>query len=162
VLMLFNQPFKALADNNEETLMKSATFVSFVALALLLGAPWLCAQPNGQGPQKITVDVPIDFMVGQLMFPAGNYTVKPLGNRTFRLQADRGRESVKFATEPISTPWHPGPARLIFSKENAHYQLRELWMNSTIGARILGPQVKQVRPVRESRVEVPASCTACN
>ena len=57
--------------------MKSATFVSGVALALLLVAPSLGAQPHGQGLPKITVDVPFDFMVGQVMFPAGNYVVKP-------------------------------------------------------------------------------------
>jgi hypothetical protein len=157
----FNRPFKTVVDSSEETSMKSATFVSCVALALILTAPWLSAQPNGQAPPKITVDVPFDFMVGHVMFPAGHYTVKPTGNRTFYLRAGRGRESVKFATGPISTPSHPG-ARLIFLQENRHYQLRELWMNSAIGAKIPGPQVEELRNVRESRVEVPASCTACN
>jgi hypothetical protein len=140
--------------------MKSATFVSCVALALTLTAPWLSAQPNGQAPPEIIVDVPFDFMVGRVMFPAGHYTVKPTGNRTFYLRAGRGIESVEFATEPVSTPSHPG-ARLIFLQENRHYQLRELWINSAIGAKIPGPQAEELRSVRESRVEVPASCTAC-
>jgi hypothetical protein len=142
--------------------MKSAAFASRVALGLLLISPWLNAQPNGQAPPKITVDVPFDFMVGHLMFPAGHYTVKPVGSRTFHLQATGGRASVTFATGPISTPSPAGATRLIFLQENRHYQLRELWMNSAIGARIPGPQAKQLRTVGESRVEVPASCTACN
>jgi len=142
--------------------MKSAAFASRVALGLLLISPWLNAQPNRQASPNITVDVPFDFVVGQVMFPAGHYTVKPVGSRTFHLQAPRGRASVTFATGPISTPSPAGATRVIFLRENQHYQLRELWMNSAIGARIPGPQAEQLRTVGESRVEVPASCTACN
>jgi hypothetical protein len=141
--------------------MKPITFVSGAALALILMAPWLRAQSNQQATPKITVDVPFDFMVGHVMFPAGHYTVKPAGNRTFYLRAGRGREYVKFTARPISTPSNPG-ARLIFLEENSHYRLRELWMNSATGEGIPGLPVEELRNVRESRVEVPASCTACN
>ena len=141
--------------------MKTPALVSCVALALILTAPWLSAQPKGQASPVIVVDVPFDFMVGQVMFPGGHYIVTPTGNRTFYLRAGRGRESVKFHTVPVSTPSQPG-ARLIFLQENRHYQLRELWMNSAIGAKIPGPQGEELRSVHGSRVEVPASCTACN
>jgi hypothetical protein len=50
--------------------MKTPALASCVALALILTAPWLSAQPNGQAPPEIMVDVPFDFMVGQVMFPA--------------------------------------------------------------------------------------------
>jgi hypothetical protein len=140
--------------------MKSASIVSCVALVLLT-IPWLYAQPKGQSP-KITVDVPFDFMIGQAMFPAGHYVVKPVGTRAFRLQATRGRTSLKFATGPISAASPAGATRLIFRQENRHYQLRELWMNSDTGARIPGPQVEQLRTASESRVEVQAICTGCN
>jgi hypothetical protein len=142
--------------------MQSAAFASRVAIGLLLISPWLNAQPNGQVPPSITVDVPFDFMVGHVMFPAGHYTVKPVGSRNFHLQATHGRAGVTFATGPISTPSPAGATRLIFLSENRHYQLRELWMNSVIGARIPGPKLEQLRTLGESRVEVPASCTACN
>jgi hypothetical protein len=142
--------------------MKSAPFASPVALALLLTVPWLAAQPNGQAPSQITVDVPFDFMVGHAMFPAGHYIVKPVGSRAFRLQATHGRTSLKFATRLISTASPVGATRLIFLQENRHYQLREVWMNSNTGARIPGPQVEQLRPASASRIEVPAICTGCN
>ena len=141
--------------------MKSATLVSFVALALTLGTPCLAAPPNGQGPQEITVNVPVDFMVGRIMFPAGNYIVKAVGDRTFRLRAGRGRESVKFVTESIRTPWHPSTASLVFSKENGHYRLRELWMDAAIGEKIPGALALPLRTIGDSRLEVPAKCTVC-
>ena len=158
----FTRLSKSLADNERgDIAMKSATFASCVALALLLVAPLLGAQPNGQGPPKIRVDVPFDFMVGQVMFPAGNYTLRPLQNRIFYLQASHGRESLSIATRPIRTALHPRTASLIFAEENGHYHLRELWMNSVIGVEVPGPRAEQPRTVRESRVEVPASCTTC-
>ena len=141
--------------------MKSATSVSCVTLALLLIAPLLGAQTRRPDPAKITVDVPFDFMVDQVMFPAGNYTVRPLQDRTFHLQAGNGLESVSIATEPIHTALHPRTARLIFAEQNGHYHLRELWMNSAIGVEVPGPRLEQLRAVHESSVEVPASCTSC-
>jgi hypothetical protein len=140
--------------------MKSATFVSGVAAALLLAGPWLGAQPNGQSPPKITVDVPIDFMVGHSMFPSGNYTVKPR-DRAFYLQATHGRESARIVTKPILTSVHPDTARLIFAEENGHYYLREIWMSPAIGAKVLRPETEQLRTVGESRLEVPAVCPTC-
>jgi hypothetical protein len=131
---------------------------SCVALALLLIAPQVGAQTNAQAPAKVIVDVPFDFMIGRVMFPAGRYTIKRLTNRNVYLQASRGRASVRIATTPIHTSSPAGTTRLIFHKENRHYQLRELWMNSAIGAMIPEPQVEQLRTIRESRVEVPAIC----
>lgn len=150
------------AQLRDETPMKSASFASCAVLVLLLAVPWLGAQSKWQASAKITVDVPFDFMIGQAMFPTGNYIITPVGNRTFRLQATHGRASVKFATRPTSIAPHPDTTRLIFLQENRHYQLRELWMNADTGARIPGPQVEQLRDSRESRVEVPAICTGCN
>jgi hypothetical protein len=141
--------------------MKTATLVSCLVLALLLALPQLGAQTRVQSPPRITVDVPFDFMVKQVMFPAGNYSVGLLGTRTFRLQASHGLESVKFATEPIDTVLHAGTARLIFAQENGHYCLRELWMNSELGANLPGPRVEQLRTVGRSRVAVPAICATC-
>jgi hypothetical protein len=140
--------------------MKVATFASCVAIVLLVTVAWPGAQPNGQAPPKITVDVPFDFMVGHVMFPAGHYVVKAVGHRSFHLQASHGRASVEFVTGPIRTPSPPRTTRLVFLQENRHYQLRELWMNSASGLMIPGSQ--QLRTVRESRIEVPAICTGCN
>lgn len=141
--------------------MKSSTFVLCVALALFSATPQLGAQAREQVPQGIMVDVPFDFMVEQVMFPAGSYTGRLMRNRTFYLQADHGRESVSIATESIRTASPPRTARLIFAEENGHYHLRELWMNSATGAEVPRPRVEKLRTVRGSRVEVPASCTTC-
>jgi hypothetical protein len=141
--------------------MKSPTFVSCLALALVLVAPRLGAQTNAQGSPKIKADVPFDFMVGQVMFPAGNYAVKRLQNRTFFLQATHGRAGVSIATKPIRTELHPRTPRLIFLQENGHYHLRELWMNSAIGTEVPEPRLAQLSTIGGSRVEILATCRTC-
>jgi hypothetical protein len=141
--------------------MKSAAFVSCLALALLLVAPCLGAQPDAQESPKIGVDVPFDFMVGQVMFPAGSYTIKSLQSRIVYLHASRGRESVSIAMKPLHTALHPNTPRLIFAEENGHYHLRELWMNSAIGIEVPAPRVAQLTAARRASVEVPATCITC-
>jgi hypothetical protein len=141
--------------------MKPATFSSYVVLALVLTATCLRAQSNAQASPKVMVDVPFDFMIERVMFPAGHYTIKPLANHKFRLQADRGRASVRIATKPIRSASATAATSLVFYKENGHYQLHELWMNST-GTLVPESQAGQLGNVRESRVEVPAICVDCN
>jgi hypothetical protein len=141
--------------------MKS--LVSCLTLALLLAVPSSGAQTRELAAQEVTVEVPFDFMVRQVMFPAGNYTIKPLQNRTFYLKATLGRESVSVATEPIPSA-DPHSAGLIFDEHDGHYHLRELWMDSMIGVEVPEPRGEQLRLVRFSgpRAEVlPVSCTTC-
>jgi hypothetical protein len=139
--------------------MKLARFVSCAVLALLLMAP-LGAQTRGQAPQ-LTAEVPFDFMVKRVMFPAGNYLITLAGDGNVYLRASHGRESLGVAAEPIQGVSHSRTARLIFAEENRHYYLRELWMNSTMGREVPGPPMVELRTVRASRLEVRASCTTC-
>jgi hypothetical protein len=141
--------------------MKS--LVSCLTLALLLAVPSSGAQTRELAAQEVTVEVPFDFMVRQVMFPAGNYTIKPLQNRTFYLKATLGRESVSVATEPIPSA-DPHSAGLIFDEHDGHYHLRELWMDSMIGVEVPEPRGEQLRLVRFSGTPaevLPASCTTC-
>jgi hypothetical protein len=142
--------------------MKSARFVSCAVLALVLIGPF-GTQARGQAGQRITAEVPFDFMVKQVMFPAGTYVVTLAADaRTLYLRASHGRESMSVVAEPIRTGSRSRTARLIFAEESGHYHLRELWMNSTIGRQLPGPPMAELRTVRASRLEVrAASCTSC-
>jgi len=142
--------------------MKSARFVSCAVLALVLIGPF-GAPAHGQANQRITAVVPFDFMVKQVMFPAGTYVVTLAGDdQTLYLRASHGRESMSIVAEPIRTASRSGAARLIFATENGHYHLRELWMNSTTGRQLSGPPMVELRTVHASRLEVrAASCTNC-
>jgi hypothetical protein len=140
--------------------MKTARLVACAVLGLVLMAP-LGAQTRGQAAPRLTAEVPFDFMVKRIMFPAGNYVVTLAGDRTVYVRASHGQESMSLAAEPIRTESHSRTARLIFSEENGHYQLRELWMNSTTGRTVSGPPMVELHNVHATRLEVRASCTTC-
>jgi len=140
--------------------MKTARLVACAVLVLVLLAP-LGAQTHGQAAPRLTAEVPFDFMVQRVMFPAGDYVVTLAGDRTVHLRASHGRESVSVAAAPIRTESHSRTARLIFAEENGHYQLRELWLNSTTGRSVSGPPTVELHNVHATRLEVRASCTTC-
>jgi len=142
--------------------MKSARFVSCAVLALFLMGPF-GASAHGQAGQRITAEVPFDFMVKQVMFPAGTYVVTLAGDdRTVYLRASHGRESMSVSAQPIQTVSRPRSARLIFAAENGHYHLCQLWMSPTIGREVPGPPMIALRTVHASRLEVrAASCASC-
>ncbi|HXW89105.1 MAG TPA: hypothetical protein VEK33_01025 [Terriglobales bacterium] len=139
--------------------MKSVGSVSCAILALLLMAP--LGAEAGPALERLTAEVPFDFMVKQVMFPSGKYLITLGQDRNIYLRARNGRESVSITAEPIRAASHSRSARLVFAEENGHYHLRELWMNSTTGREVPGPPMVQVRTIRAARVEVPASCTTC-
>jgi hypothetical protein len=140
--------------------MKTARSLASAVLLLVVTAS-LGAQTGGQAAPRLTAEVPFDFMVKQVMFPAGNYVLTLAGNRTVYLRASHGRESMSIVAEPIRTESHSRRARLIFSEENGHYQLRELWMNSTTGRTVSGPPRAELENVHAARLVVRASCRTC-
>ena len=140
--------------------MKKARLVSCAVLVLVLVAP-MAAQTREPAAPRLAAEVPFDFMVEQVMFPAGNYVVTLAGDRTVYLRASHGRESMSVAAEPIRTASHSRTARLIFSEENGHYQLRELWMNSTTGRTVPGTPMVELHNVHATFLEVRANCISC-
>ncbi len=132
--------------------MKSPTFVSRTLLVLCLATLGM-AQTHKQAPQGLIADVPFDFMIEQVMFPAGSYEVALEAGQTFRLQAQHGRESIRVEAQPIRTSSHPDGAALIFTNENGHLRLRELWTNATTGREL--PTSEKLYSVGASHVEIP-------
>jgi hypothetical protein len=120
----------------------------------------LHAQTNTPDHQKIAAKIPFDFMVEQVMFPAGSYTITQTGSRAFHLQAEHGKAATNLAAQTVSAP-HPETPRLIFSDENGHYRLSQLWMNAGTGGEI-SPRGTHLSVVRGSHLEVPATCINCN
>ena len=132
--------------------MKPPTFVSRALLVLCLATLGM-AQTYKQAPQRLIADVPFDFMIGQVMFPAGSYEVSSDAGHTLQLRAQHGRESIKIEAQPIRTSSHPEGAALVFANENGHLRLRELWISATTGREL--PTSEQLYSVGASHVEIP-------
>lgn len=119
------------------------------------------ARPPRQGPPKMTVVVPFDFMVERTMFPAGKYVISRAGEYGFRLQAQHGIESAAFTARPSQTPSYAHTPSLNFSNVNEHFQLRQLWISSTLGLELSRETTPQVLDVRASHIEVQGECNNC-
>jgi hypothetical protein len=146
-------PFPTLRRKSGDVKMKQTrefrwAFVLFLLVALA------AAQMPTQVSQQRMADVPFDFMVEQAIFPAGTYVVKLEADHTLDLRAQRGRESIRIAAEPIRNISHPGGAALVFTDEEGRLHLHQVWMNTTSGSEL---PASPLRTVKGSEVEVPTS-----
>ena len=139
--------------------MRSTCLLACAIVSLLLVVPGNARAPHQAAP-KITVLVPFDFMVGQMMFPAGEYVIAKQGQNQYRLWARRGIESVRFTGVPSRTPSYAHTPSLNFVEEKHHFQLRQIWVNSRGGLELPRP-TPEVRSVRSSHIEVHGTCTYC-
>ena len=87
---------------------------TLMAALVLLGA--------GRPAAEVGVHVPFDFMVGQHMFPAGYYRVRPAGAKAVRIESARGINAVMMATDE-TVHISRRPLRLLFDKSSRPPQL---------------------------------------
>lgn len=80
---------------------------------------------------NLAVKVPFDFMVGITMFPAGEYTVKPVSRQTYVLAAQHGVEFVVMKTRPSLIRSSFRTRGLVFVNDGHHYRLQEVKMRTS-------------------------------
>lgn len=102
--------------------MKSTILRCAAGLALILGALTSSAQLG----TNLAVRVPFDFMVGTTMFPAGEYTVKPVARQTFVLAPRKGSEFVVIKTRPVLMRSNFRGGGLLFVNDGHHYRLQQV------------------------------------
>ena len=124
------------------------TFGLFSILALVAAV----SPAQAQSPVSISVDVPFDFYVGDLLMPAGRYTVKRAmrdTNRTLLIAGDKEGERAAAMTAPV-VGRAAKQSTLVFHRYGAEYFLRSTWtMGETEGREF--SQSKQERAARERK-----------
>lgn len=112
--------------------MASRLVNSFLAMALLTGT----LLGHAQLPAKLNLNIPFDFMVGQVMFPAGLYRVQSVGQHRILLSSSRGRESLIIATRRIESDPNASRTGVVFTEANHHCQLLQLWLDPSHGEQV--------------------------
>ena len=81
-----------------------------------------------QGSQRLTVQVPFGFHVGNSILPAGAYTVDndPAPN-VLRLRSDDFKSSVMIQTNSVQKLKAPSQGMLVFNKYGDEYFLSQVW-----------------------------------
>ena len=101
---------------------------SVLRCAAVLAVAFVSLTSSAQSTANLTVKVPFDFMVGTTMFPAGEYTVKPVSHHRYVLAAQHGAEFVVMNTRPALARASFRAGGLVFLKDGHHYRLQEVKM----------------------------------
>jgi hypothetical protein len=107
---------------------------AFVGLGLLLAASAVQAQDNG-----VKADIPFDFVVGNHMLPAGEYTVVNQGpvNQVILIRSDEGKAAILSLTQPCSSLSPSAKTKLVFHTMAGRYFLYQIWTEGKSSGRQL-------------------------
>ena len=111
---------------------KSSVLRSAVVLALAFGS----LASSAQSTANLAIKVPFDFMVGITMFPAGEYTVRPVSRQKYVLAAQHGAEFVLVNTRPALVRSSFRSGGLVFTNDGHHYRLQEVKMQAAGSQRL--------------------------
>ena len=108
--------------------MKKQALKTFTMFGLLLMLTAISV--SAQSERSKTTTIPFDFIVGQKILPAGEYTVRP--NRkdsanVWLLQSRDGHASTLFTTMPVQASKTQEEAKLVFHKYGEQYFLSQIW-----------------------------------
>jgi len=107
---------------------------AFFGLGLLLAASTVQAQDNG-----VKADIPFDFVVGNQMLPAGEYTVVNQGpvNQAILIRSDEGKAAIMSLTQPCSSFSPSAKTKLVFHTMAGRYFLYQIWTQGNSSGRQL-------------------------
>lgn len=80
-----------------------------------------------QGSQRLIVQVPFGFHVGNSILPAGEYRVDNAAPSVLRLRSDDSKSSVMILTHLVQKGNAPGKGQLVFNKYGDEYFLSQVW-----------------------------------
>ena len=102
--------------------MKKRMLIVLASLLLAVGSAY--AQSS-----RLVADIPFDFMVGNKVFPAGEYTVSPIGNDGLALALQNSdAKSVQIIMPNFCLSAQPQQeSKLVFNTYGEHRYLSQIW-----------------------------------
>jgi hypothetical protein len=128
--------------------MRSQMTKGLTMLALIVTLATAAAVANGQTAQRVTAQVPFDFIVGDQTISAGACEVKGFtnGGAALIIQNAESRTSAVRLTNSVSKLNDSKP-RLVFHRYGETYFLAEVWTGDSSGRRLL--QSKRERSLKQ-------------
>lgn len=109
---------------------------AMLGLFLVLAAGSVQAQSEG----RVEVNIRFDFQVGNKVLPAGEYTVRPLTQKSVVIRSADGREVlVALTPNSINGGGKSAGRKLVFRQYGDQYFLAQIWMANGTDARELRP-----------------------
>jgi hypothetical protein len=120
---------------------------AFFGLGLLLVASAVQAQSNG-----VKADIPFDFVVGNQMLPAGEYTVSNQGsvNQAILIRSDEGNSAALSLTQSCSSHNPSAKTKLVFHTMGGRYFLYQVWTQGNYSGQQLPKSKAEVELARNT------------
>lgn len=125
--------------------MKKQLLMVFAGLLLAVGSAY--AQTS-----RLVADIPFDFVVGNKVFPAGEYLIRSIGQNgvTLQLQNTDGKQGMFFTPHYCSSAQPQSESKLVFNMYGNHFYLSQIWTEGYDEGRELP---KSGREVEEAQLE---------
>ena len=136
---------------NKEILKGVTIFTLMVALAILTSV----VSANAQSRVTVSANIPFEFVVGDTMLPAGEYSLRPAtsGDEALMVQNAENGHAIVRLTEPAieSKKKH---TRLVFHRYGQSYFLAEVWKGERLGRRLTKSKLE--RGVERELASIPS------
>ena len=125
--------------------MKKQLLIVVSSLLLAVGSAF--AQSS-----RLVADIPFDFVVGNKVFPAGQYDVRSIGmsGSTLHLQNTDQKEGMFFTPNYCSSAQPQSESKLVFDMYGSHYYLSQIWTEGYDQGRELP---KSSREIEEAQLQ---------
>ncbi len=112
---------------------------SLVALAVMSSARVAQAQ------QRITVNIPFDFVAGNTALPAGEYSVNVLGQQKsfLRVENKQAAAALLISTNAIISNVPQSATKLVFNRYGDRYFLAQVWTEGAQSGRQLSKSSRE-------------------
>ena len=102
--------------------------IASIVIGLSLGLLFFAASAHAlDDTKKMIANIPFEFTVGSISFPAGQYEFLRAGDNTFQVRDADGRSLFIMATAPIRPNELPEKSMLKFANVDGHHVLIQIW-----------------------------------
>ena len=120
--------------------MKKQIVRGFSMVVLLIGLTTVTAVVSAGQSNRVDGNIPFDFIVGDKVLPAGQYTVRGIGsgNEVILISRKDAKSSVLRLTNLLQPNMKNTHARLVFHRYGQNYFLAEVWSGGdSVGRRLM-------------------------
>ena len=114
--------------------------LSMLTLGVGLALAVAVVSANGQvSSQRVTAQIPFDFIVGDQILPSGQYTVKAITSDGdgLRISSRDGKSSAIRLSNSVAETSKKRNARMVFHRYGQHYFLAEVWSGNSYGQKLM-------------------------
>jgi len=120
--------------------MKRQFVRGFSMVVLVIGLAAVTAVVSSGQSNRVETNIPFDFVVGDKVLPAGQYTMKGLGavGQAILISQKDSKSSIIRLTNELQPKTENTQARLVFRRYGQHYFLAEVWSGGdSVGRRLM-------------------------